>query len=41
MLAHHLVEGQASTLSGQSAWADEGLLHCEELPLLGNLVAQR
>lgn len=29
-----------ATLSGQSAGVDEGLLHCEELPFLGNPVGQ-
>jgi len=29
-----------ATLNGQSAWIDEGLLHCEDLPFLGNPVAQ-
>jgi len=33
--------GLLPTLNGHSAWADEGLLDCEELSLVGNLVAQR
>jgi len=28
------------TPSGQAAWVDEGLLHCEELPFLGNPLGQ-